>query len=213
MEINQFDSILFDLDGTLWNAAALYAKAWTVALQRHGVDTVIGEKDIVGLIGLEQSLVVRALIPDPFQYKARVIVDAVETETERLIRTEGAPLYEGVKESLEKLQQRYLLFIVSNCDKNVVRLFLNYHGLKALFIDHRTHGENHKSKYENIADLIVKHKIKHPVYVGDTLSDQKQSALAHVPFIHVNYGFGRLENYMPSFDSFELLTAYFLQDR
>ncbi|CDS95317.1 HAD family hydrolase [Sphingobacterium sp. UDSM-2020] len=212
MEIIQFDSILFDLDGTLWNAAALYAKAWTVALQLHGVDTVIGEKDIVGLIGLEQSLVIRALIPDLFQDKIRFIVDTVETETERLIQTEGAPLYQSVKEGLEKLQQRYLLFIVSNCDQNVVRLFLKYHGLEPFFVDHRTHGGNRKSKYENMADLIVKYKLKHPVYVGDTLSDQKQSALAYVPFVHVNYGFGELENYSPSFDSFELLTTYFLKN-
>lgn len=212
MEINQFDSILFDLDGTLWNAAALYAKAWTAALHLQGVDAVICEEDIVGLIGLEQRFVIHALIPDPYLDKAKVIVDAVEAETERLIQTKGAPLYENVKTGLEKLQQRYPLFIVSNCDQNVVRLFLNFHGLEPLFVDHRTHGENRKSKFENITDLIVKHKLQQPVYVGDTLSDLNQSERADVPFVHVNYGFGKLRNYSPSFDSFELLTAYFLQD-
>ncbi|WP_051959833.1 HAD family hydrolase [Sphingobacterium sp. ML3W] len=212
MEINQVDSILFDLDGTLWNAAVLYAKAWTVALQQHGIDTIIDEEDIAGLIGLEQSFVIRSLIPAFYLNKASIIVAAVEVETERLIQTEGAPLYKRVKEGLEELHQRYPLFIVSNCDKNVVKLFLKYHGLELLFVDHRTHGENHKSKFENIEDLIVKYNLKKSVYVGDTLSDQKQSELAKIPFVHVNYGFGRLENYMPSFSDFERLTAYFLQE-
>jgi phosphoglycolate phosphatase-like HAD superfamily hydrolase len=46
------DSIIFDLDGTLWSACEASAKGWTAALQELGYDQTITPSDIGSVTGM-----------------------------------------------------------------------------------------------------------------------------------------------------------------
>src|SRR5690606_4091256 len=61
---NQIDSIIFDLDGTLWDAAETVAKAWAAA--RRQVDFEIQEisaDDVRSIAGTQHNLIFQKLFP------------------------------------------------------------------------------------------------------------------------------------------------------
>lgn len=53
-------------------------------------------------------------------------------------------------------------------------------------------GSTGLSKTENIRHLIIKYKLKKPVYIADTHWDQESSSKAGVSFIFAKYGFGNI---------------------
>jgi phosphoglycolate phosphatase len=119
-------------------------------------------------------------------------------------------LYEGVEEGLEKLAGKYQLFIVSNCAKGIIRLFIDWAGIDEHIIDEIAYGTNYMPKHFNIKQLIERHDLKNPVYVGDTEGDGEQSRLAGVPFVFVSYGFGETDDHDARFDNFTDFTEYFM---
>ena len=46
-----FDSLIFDLDGTLWNSSDTVAEAWNVALEKAGYDVRITGADVLKQMG------------------------------------------------------------------------------------------------------------------------------------------------------------------
>jgi phosphoglycolate phosphatase len=59
----------------------------------------------------------------------------------------------------------------------------------------------------NIRELITRHGLQRPVYVGDTDSDRKQSELVPLPFIFVDYGFGKAQKFDLRVSSFSEFVA------
>ncbi|HEX3386829.1 MAG TPA: HAD hydrolase-like protein, partial [Mucilaginibacter sp.] len=123
----------------------------------------------------------------------------------------GGMLYEGVKDGLKQLAGKYKLFIVSNCAKGIIRLFMDWAGINEHIIDEIAYGINQMPKHHNIRLLIDKHDLKNPVYVGDTEGDGEQSRLAGIPFVFVSYGFGETDTHDLRFDNFTDLTNYFME--
>ncbi|MBQ8563125.1 MAG: HAD family hydrolase, partial [Firmicutes bacterium] len=110
------------------------------------------------------------------------------------IREHGGRLYDGVKDMLENLKQEYFLAIVSNSQDGYVQAFLDYTGLWIYFGDMEMAGRTGKCKGENIRLVMERNHLEQAVYVGDTDGDQKAAALAEVPFVYAEYGFGQAEN-------------------
>ncbi|GAA0337501.1 hypothetical protein GCM10008967_29700 [Bacillus carboniphilus] len=52
--------------------------------------------------------------------------------------------------------------------------------------------------------------MKSPVYVGDTIGDQKAANFAEIPFVYAEYGFGEVDQYDYSIKSLEDLVKLFL---
>src|SRR5690606_6393395 len=127
-----------------------------------------------------------------------------------LIPTMKGRLYPAVSEGLSHLSAKYPLFILSNCDAGVIDLFMDATGISSLIVGHVAHGENGLPKHENMRLLINKHRLRSPIYVGDTQHDSEESAKAGVPFVHVTYGFGQSTEYHRKFDSFVEFSAYYL---
>ena len=150
------------------------------------------------------------MMPEYDDETRQAIYARVNELRRELIPQQGGVLYEGVKDGLKQLAEKYQLYIVSNCAVGVIRLFIDWAGIDAHIVDEIAYGTNYMPKHYNIKQLIERHNLQHPIYVGDTEGDGEQSRLAGIPFVFVSYGFGTTEDYDLRFDNFTDFTQYFM---
>lgn len=200
-----FDSILFDLDGTLWNAVPEVAKSWTLGLKQLGIDRPpITAEELFPCMGLLLPDIVDRLVPGlDREGQDRVIAHCCKVENDYLAR-HGAALYPGEEEVLAALSQKYSLFVVSNCEKGYIEAYFQGTGMGKYFTDFESAGNTGLTKAENIALVVKRHSLQKPVYVGDTTLDRASAQAAGVPFVHAAYGFGKVEG-VPAIHSLEEL--------
>lgn len=197
-----FDSILFDLDGTLWNAVPEVAKSWTLGLKQLGINRPpITAEELFPCMGLLLPDIVDRLVPGlDREGQDRVIAHCCKVENDYLAR-HGAALYPGEEEVLAALSKKYSLFVVSNCEKGYIEAYFAGTGMGKYFVGFESAGNTGLTKAENIALVVKRHGLKKPVYVGDTALDYASAQAAGVPFIHAAYGFGKVDN-VPAIRSF-----------
>ena len=204
------DSLIFDMDGTLWDAIDTYATAWNESFKKMNISRSIDKDIFAGIMGWERKKALEHMLPEFEKDLRETIYETVVETQDSLIPEIGGLLYEQVKEGIADLSTRYKIFIVSNCPKDTIKQFIQWSGLTPFVTDEMAHGVNSKPKHHNIKLLVDKHDLKTPVYIGDTDSDRVQSELAGVPFVFVSYGFGTSDKYTLKFDSFKGLTDYFM---
>ncbi len=204
------DSLIFDMDGTLWDNVDTYVDVWNKGLEKTGYAKRVSRTDIMGLMGKEARVMLNAIIPEASTTEQDNLFDEVITIYQQTLPTMNPTIYDGVHEGLEQLSKKYKLFMLSNCEEGGLVNFMKHTGTGHLFIDYMEHGMNLMPKSHNLQLLIDKHQLQSPVYIGDTDSDATQSALAGVPFVFVSYGFGQTTNYALKFDSFPELAHHFL---
>lgn len=204
------DGLIFDMDGTLWDAVSTYTKSWNDYFEANNIDKIFTDENLFQYMGWEQDPYLKEVLPE-FSIEER---NSIYTEVINLqysnINTQGGRLYDGVASGLARLAKKYKLFIVSNCAEHTITHFLKKTKFEAFFTDSMAFGLNNKPKHQNIRHLIEKYGLKNPVYIGDTQADAEQSKLVPLPFVYVSYGFGVAENYQKKFDSFKDLTDYYL---
>jgi len=210
MNSSEIDSLIFDLDGTLWDATDSYIAAWNAAILKFGLPRTISRSDLESRMGLEAKIVYEHIFPAQTSTEQKQIARLVSQMQDKLLPEMGGKLYPGVKEGLMALSRQYKLFIVSNCPENTVADFINWTGIKSIICDYETHGRTHKSKADNIRLIMERNNLQNPVYIGDTFSDLKASKAAGIPFCYVSYGFEQNVESELTFSSFADLTAYFL---
>lgn len=204
------DSLIFDMDGTLWDAADTYVEAWNAGFKQERIDKVISRSDLSKMMGWEKRKVLDHILPGFDHEKQDRVFKTINEYRSKLIPELGGILYGGIKKGLEQLAGRYKLFIVSNCPENLIKEFMDWADISSLITDEMAHGVNSKPKHYNIRLLIDRHQLKTPVYIGDTDTDSIESRKAGVPFVFLTYGFGKTSDYDLKFDTFESLTAYFM---
>jgi len=192
----QTDSLIFDLDGTLWDATETVARAWREA--RKQVDFEIQEitrEDIRSVAGMQHDLIYDKLFPDLTDAQKKELMEISGREEMEHLKKYGGTRFPGVKEALEYLHTKYKLFIVSNCQDGYIEAFYDFNKLHHLFDDHECSGRTGNSKGENLKDVIRRNNLQNPVYVGDTKGDYEASLVANVPFVYAAYGFGKTPSY------------------
>ncbi len=204
------DSLIFDMDGTLWDAVDGYAQSWTEAFKIKGINRIVSRQNLQKLMGMEVKTLLENIIPEVPEEEREIFYQDVLAQYEVVIPRIGAKIYPGVIEGLQELSSKYKLFILSNCDKGGIELFLKYTDTSEYITDYIEHGENLMPKHHNMNLLKIRHNLQTPMYIGDTDSDRKQSDIAKIPFIFVNYGFGTTDKYAAEFESFFDLTYYFM---
>jgi phosphoglycolate phosphatase len=204
------DSLIFDMDGTLWDAVDTYAESWNLVFKELDIDITVTREQLAQMVGMEGRKVIGIIMPDFDDEKRQSIYTAVNEKRRSLLPQSGGILYDGVKEGLKQLADKYTLFILSNCAKGIIRLFIDWAGIDEHITDEMAHGINFMPKHHNIKLLADKHQLKNPVYIGDTAGDGNESRQAGIPFVFVSYGFGSTDDYDLKFDDFKSLTAYFM---
>ncbi len=192
---NKFDSIIFDLDGTLWDSTGNVAIAWQNAIdQVDYVDEVMTQEKVRSITGMAYNVIFDTLFPYLDTEKRNELMAICAKSELEILHTRGGELYPALDETLGYLAGRYRLFIVSNCQNGYIEVFLKLSGMEHYFSGHQCYGTKGNPKAENIKDIVNDYQLKTPVYVGDTMGDYNSATKAGVPFIFANYGFGAVEN-------------------
>ncbi len=204
------DSLIFDMDGTLWDAVDTYTESWNLVFKELDIDITVKREELAKMVGWEGKKVISVIMPDFDDERRQMIYATVSEKRRTLIPKNGGILYDGVKVGLHQLAQKYPLFILSNCAQGIIRLFIDWAGIDEHITDEFAYGVNFMPKQHNIKLLMEKHGLKNPVYIGDTAGDGEESRKAGVPFAFVTYGFGTTDDYDVKFDDFGSLTEYFI---
>ena len=139
----QYESLIFDIDGTLWDSTALVAEGYNVQLRKEGLDHLcVTRDDLLKLFGRTMAAIADAMfetIPAPERY---ALMDrCIDSEQEYLWANECDVYYPGVKETLEILAKKYRLFIVTNAQKGYPEVCMEKLGVSHLFSGHLTYGD------------------------------------------------------------------------
>ena len=207
---NKPDALIFDMDGTLWDAVETYTQAWNEYFKRHGLTNFLTKADLDALMGLEESKFLEIVLPEYSSEDRKTCYEEVIQLQYDLIDKIGGRLYPGVHNYLEKLSKKFNLFIVSNCPKDTIEHFMKFAKIEHLITSSLSHGQNYRPKHENISSLVNEYDLKRAIYIGDTHGDMVQSKKANLPFVFMTYGFGSCNTFEKSFDSFEAFALYYL---
>lgn len=192
--IPKLDSIIFDLDGTLWDSTATVATAWSAAGEKTDfVKAPVSKEDVQSICGLPYDVIYEQLFPYLNATERTELKQLCAKEELIQLRRSGGQLYEGLEETLKYLRGKYLLFIVSNCQSGYIEAFMEHHQLQQYFDDIDCFGNANRSKADNIKDIIRRNGLRSPAYVGDTQGDFNASRSNHIPFIFAAYGFGQVD--------------------
>ena len=202
-----YESLIFDIDGTLWDSRALVAEGYNIQLRKEGLEHLcVTAEDFLPLFGkvmTEIADVIFATIPAPERYA--LMERCMDTENRYLQENPCRIGYPGVKETMEKLAKKHRLFIVSNSQCGYPELCIQKLGLENCISGHMCFGDTGTEKGETIRRLMERHNIENAAYIGDTQGDLDATIVAGIPFIFAAYGFGNPENYVAKIEAFEEL--------
>lgn len=208
--MNKPDSLIFDMDGTLWDAVDSYVWIWNEGFRQLNIPKTFTRQEMTGMMGKQPNELIEQCLEGTKGIEIQLVYDTIFGLQEKVMPLLGGKLYDGVREGIEKLSEHYKLFMLSNCESSGIRQFLEYTKLAPYFIDSLNFGETKLPKALNMQLLISRHQLTTPVYVGDTESDRIQTEQAGLPFVFVNYGFGHTQHYNLQFENFRELTTYFI---
>lgn len=206
--MQKFDSLIFDMDGTLWDAVDSYAKVWDATFAECGSGATVNREQLIRCMGQPIDMIYSRLVGDPSG--AAEFLKKLDDNEATMMRTLGGVLYPGVRENIPLLAQHYRLFMVSNCGAAGLPNFLEFTGMKPYFTSTLSHGETGLPKDGNIRQLIEQYSLAAPIYIGDTAGDCASAHAAGIPMMLAAYGFGAAPEADFSADSFDAVARFFL---
>ena len=197
-------SVIFDIDGTLWDSRALVAEGYNAQLRKEGYDryfvTAEDLKPLFGKTMTEIADILFAELPVPDRYD--LLDRCMASENSHLHESECNIGYPGVKQTLERLAEKYRLFIVSNSQSGYPQLCMEKMGIGHLIEGHLCFGDTGTEKGQTILTLMKQHQVTDAVYVGDTQGDYEATVVAGIPFIWAAFGFGNPQGFAARAEQF-----------
>jgi phosphoglycolate phosphatase len=204
------DSIVFDLDGTLWDTCNACATAWNNVLSHLNISyRPINADDVRAVTGRPHEECIRQTFSDLTEEQVLKISEETMAEDNAVIEEMGGQLYPGVLDDIPKLAKQYNLFIVSNCQSGYIETFLRLNNLSMHFHDIECWGNTGQPKSANLKSIIERNSLENPVMVGDTDGDEKAARDCGVQFAFAAYGFGQVQSSDLAFESFSELVNHF----
>lgn len=200
------ESIIFDVDGTLWDSIPLVVKGWNAGFEQLGMEQKCTYEGIKPLFGLTMDVIAQRLLPEiPKAQREKTMEFCMEWENRVLEEDPCHVFYPDVKKTMEKLKESHRLFIVSNCQKGYIEICMEKGGINGCITDHACFGDTGTCKGETIRRVMERNGVKEAVYVGDTQADMEAARFAHIPFVWASYGFGKPESWEYQIETFSQL--------
>ena len=204
-----YESLIFDIDGTLWDSRALVAEGYNIQLRAEGLGhlcvTAEDLKPLFGKVMTEIADHILATIPEDRRYS--LMERCMATENEYLRQNPCRIGYPGVAQTLHALAENHRLFIVSNSQCGYPELCIRKLGLEDCIAGHLCFGDTGTEKGLTIRTLMERHGITSAVYIGDTQGDLDACRQAGIPFIFAAYGFGTPDSWEAKIGRIEDLLA------
>jgi len=202
-----FRLIIFDLDGTIADTSVDITNALNYALKPFGVKDY-SVQEVKSMVGSGITRLITSLIPEEFSSEENRKT-AVERFTDfysgHLL--DNTILYEGVKETLEKLDE-YIKVVLSNKRTSYSIKILERLGVAGYF-DKILGSDSVREKKPSpapVLDIMDEYKVRkdETIIIGDSNYDIQTAKAAGVKVIAVTYGFRKFE---------ELKSADYIIDR
>ena len=202
-----YESLILDIDGTLWDSRGLVAEGFNLQLTEEGyAHLCVTVDDLTPLFGkVMQDLADTLLVTLPKEERYDLMIRCMEREHEYLAQNPCNIGYPKIRETMEELAKHYRLFIVSNSQSGYPQMCMEKLGLTPYIEGHLCFGDTGTTKGKTIRTLMENHNIGSCVYVGDTQGDYEATLEAGIPFIWASYGFGAPAGYTAKIGSFEEL--------
>lgn len=204
-----YESLIFDIDGTLWDSRALVAEGYNLQLRKENLSHLcVDAERLRPLFGKVMTDIADELFPHiPTSERYSLMERCMKTENRYLQENPCRIGYPKVKETLEALAKHHRLFIVSNAQKGYPELCMEKLGLRNCIQAHLCFGDTGTSKGQTILTLMKQEHITSCAYIGDTQGDYEATLEAKVPFLWAAYGFGTPKGYDKKLNAIEdLLT-------
>ncbi|MBP5568339.1 MAG: HAD family hydrolase [Treponema sp.] len=191
-----FDSLILDIDGTLWNTTEVVATAWNAQIKEHFPNLKTVTADILKTqFGKPMNIIADNLFPSLSQeQKDELLKLCCIGEQKELEENKEKLTYPNVVKTIKKLSKKIPVFIVSNCQTGYIELVMKKNKIEKYITDYECFGDTRLGKDENIALVVKRNNLQKPAYVGDTQGDYEACKKAGVPFIWASYGFGKPES-------------------
>lgn len=186
---------IWDIDGTIVDSRVVIQQAMERAFKRAGLGEIAYERTRT-IVGLELTEAVTRLAPA--DYPAERMPQLAEFYKQAFVQMRGEPgfsepLYEGARETLERLRDGgWLLGVATGKPRRGLDAVFEHHGLHRYFDTFQTvdHGPG-KPHPRMVLDAISETgtEATHAVMIGDTGFDMTMGRNAGVHTLGVSWGF------------------------
>lgn len=186
---------VFDVDGTLVDSREVIARAMTRAFERAGLGAIAYDQ-VRTIVGLELSEAVARLAPP--DYGAQRVAALTEFYKQAFVeqRAEAGfsePLYEGARETLERLaDEGWILGVATGKARRGLDIVFGHHDLHRYFKTlHTVDGGPGKPHPRMVLDAMAATgaRPEETVVIGDTFWDMAMARAAHAHAMGVSWGF------------------------
>ena len=197
-------SIIFDLDGTLWDTTVQVNEVWNKIAKKYNLE--ISSEQIKDTMGMTKEEIIEFIFEDNMELGNEFISECQKAEN-KYLRENGGTIYTNTLKTLKELRQLGVnLYIVSNCQDGYIQSFLEYYNLDNTFVDYECSGRTGKNKEENIRMIIKRNNMIDAIYVGDTEKDYISATNNKIKFVWTKYGFGKCDDKVKKVDDiYELI--------
>ena len=206
------ESLILDIDGTLWDSRHLLALAYNDQLAEDGIPGYhITAAMLRPLFGKPVTEINDTLFPELPEQQRRHLLEGWLKHTDEYLEAYGSAeiAYPNVRTTVEALAKRHRLFIVSNGHASYPEVCARKLGFADQLSGSLTFGQTGLPKGQTIRMLMEKHGIQSAAYIGDTQGDLEASRTAGIPFVWASYGFGTPKEYDARIqDLTELITLF-----
>ena len=173
------ESIIFDLDGTLWDSADNVAMSWNTVIDELNIprmdEIYISGDELRNTMGMPMDELARHFFPTLSEKSQINMLRKCMAFENEYVAEHGGTIYSGEEETLKLLAE-------------------NHSGFGKYFSGYACWGDTGLQKSMTIRLLMKKYSCKSAVYVGDTDGDCKSALKADIPFVHAAYGFGEISD-------------------
>lgn len=191
--------VLFDLDGTLYDARDILPPAYRRGIRALNESTgqsldVPGESTILDQVGTPADEIFDNLFPElPPDHRAllqREIVSALQA----FIRNREGRLMEATHEVLGELNQRTTLALVTNARPSYMNAVVQTHDLGSYFACTYCVEDAPDREKSTLVERVLREQDQTPgkaLMVGDRTSDREAARAHGVRFLGCEYGYGK----------------------